>query len=337
MSLGTMVANLRGEVQGTTVAQWKTYINEALGLILDDQLWSFQLGTGGWFTPGLLGLVNGQPTISPGTITVSTFSDQLTGDATASAAWLGLTGRPLLTEYQIRVPYYSLYSIIAVDSSNPNAVVLTLDRPWMEPTQTNGTYMMYQAYFPCPVPEGDFKRFFAIRDTTNAIDIDFWSLRQTDLALRDPQRTVFNLPCYAVPYQVDQRPNSPTLGTMLYELWPNPLSALPYTINYLRRGTLLASNADEVPYPLTDELVKWRAIEVACLFKERQRGDDMSRGSGANWQFSAQAARENFVQLKKQIALKDRQQIELYLTRVKPTFTTNPFATINSQLNVGRW
>jgi hypothetical protein len=340
MSLRTITAALRGEVPGTSDAQLKVYTNEALGLIYDDQLWSFQLQTGGWFTPGLLGGGSGaSPTlgISPGTITVNTYDDTITGDATASAAWLALVGRPLLTEFQIRVPYYSLYSIISVNDDDPTAVVLTIDRPWMEPSQAGGQYMMYQAYFPCPAPDGDFKRFFAIRDTTNAIDIDFWSLRQTDLALRDPQRTVFNLPCYAVPYQIDQRPNSQTIGSMLYELWPNPLSALPYTINFMRRGPLLARNSDEVPYPITDELVKWRAIEVASLWKQRQIGDEMARGSGADWKFAAQAARENFVQLRKTIAMKDRQQIDLYMSRLKPTFSTNPFATINSQLNVGRW
>lgn len=337
MSLRTITAALRGEVPGTTDAQLKTYVNEALGLIYDDHNWSFQLQTAGWFTPGLLGLVNGVQTVSPGTITVDKYSNTITGDATASAAWTGISGRPLITEYQIRVPYYSLYSIIAMDDSNPNAVTLTLDRPWMEPAQSGGTYMMYQAYFPAPVPDGDFKRFFAIRDTTNAIDIDFWSLRQSDLAIRDPQRTVFNLPCYAVPYQIDQRTGSPTLGTMLYELWPNPLSALPYTINYQRRGPLLAANTDTVPFPLTDEFVKWRAIEVACLFKERQRGDTMARGSGTDWKFSAQAARDEFTRLYKTISMKDREMVDLYFHRVMPTFSTNPFATINSQLNVGRW
>jgi hypothetical protein len=326
---------MRSEVPGTSDAQLRLYVNEALGLIYDDQLWSFQLQTGGWYTPGLLGLTNSNVAASPGTISVSTYSDQLTGDATASAAWLAAGLQ--FGNYQIRIPYYSLYSINSIDSTDPNAVVLTLDRPWMEPTQVNATYMAYQAYFPCPVPTNDFKRFIAIRDTTNAIDIDFWSYRQSDLALQDPQRTVFNLPCYAVPYQVDQRPNSSTIGQMLYELWPNPLSALPYTINYMRRGPLLTNNSDQVPYPLTDELVRWRAVEVASLWKERNKPDGMARGSGTDWKFSAQAARENFVQLRKTISHKDRDLVDLYFNRLKQTMTTNPFATINGQLNVGRW
>jgi hypothetical protein len=339
MSLRTITAALRGEVPGTSDAQLKLYVNEALKLIYNDQKWSFQLQTGGWFTPGLLGQNPSNPTlgVSPGTITVNTYDTTITGDATASAAWLALVGRPLLTEYQIRTPYYSLYSIISVDDTDPAAVVLTIDRPWMEPDQSAAQYMMYQAYFPAPVTTDDFKRFIAIRDTTNAIDIDFWSLRQDDLAVKDPQRTVFNLPCYAVPFQVDQRPNSATLGQMLYELWPNPLSALPYTINYMRRGPLLARNTDEIPFPLTEELVKWRAVEVACLWKERQKGDTMARGSGTDWKFSAQSAHAEFVALKKQISQIDRDLVELYQNRLKQTMGTNPFATINGQLNVGRW
>jgi hypothetical protein len=108
MSLRTITAALRGEVPGASVAQLKVYVNEALGLIYDDQKWSFQLQTGGWFTPGLLGINSSQPvSVSPGTITVNTFDTTITGDATASAAWLALVGRPFLTEYQIRIRWIS--------------------------------------------------------------------------------------------------------------------------------------------------------------------------------------------------------------------------------------
>jgi hypothetical protein len=100
---------------------------------------------------------------------------------------------------------------------------------------------------------------------------------------------------------------------------------------------LLARNTDEIPFPLTEELVKWRAVEVACLWKERQKGDTMARGSGTDWKFSAQSAHAEFVALKKQISQIDRDLVELYQNRLKQTMGTNPFATINGQLNVGRW
>lgn len=331
MAFSDMIGRLNGEIPKLSAPQVRQYINEALGLIFDSQMWSFQLKNSGWFTPGLVAAAGvGQ---SIGGITVNTYDDTVVGNAAASAAWLSLTGRPLLTELQIRVPYYALYDIISVDSTDPNAVVLTLDRPWMEPPQVAGPYMLYQAYFPAPA--ADFKRFFAVRDTTNAWDLTFGEYSQNDLARLDPQRTIFNIPSQIIPYDQDTRPNSATLGYQRYELWPGPLTKLPYSISYLRRGDLLSKRDDTVPYPLTDELVQWRALEVACLYKERQKGEDVARGSGTDWKFSAQAAHDEYKALFKVISNKDRAAVELYFTRLRLTRPRAPFATINSQLNVG--
>lgn len=332
MAFSDMIGRLNGEIPKLSAPQIRQYINEALGLIYDQQTWSFQLKNSGWFTPGLvLGSGIGQST---GGITVNTYSDTVVGNAAASAAWLSLTGRPLLTELQIRAPYYALYDIIAVDATDPNAVVLTLDRPWMEPSMVDGTYMLYQAYFPAPA--ADFKRFFAIRSTVTADYLTFGEVSQNDLEAKDPQRTLFNLPLHVVPYDQDSRPNSATLGYIRFELWPHPLTQYPYAISYMRRGPLMVNRDDTVPYPLTDELVQWRALEIACLYKERQKGEDVARGSGTDWKFSAQAAHDEYKALFKVISNKDRAAVELYYNRLKQMRTGVPFATQNQQLNVGR-
>jgi hypothetical protein len=335
MSFGEMVARLRGEVPGISSILARNQINEALSFVYDSRLWSFQLKYDGWLTPGLIGS-NGAGQ-STGTITVDPYTNTITGDADASALWTGLTGRPLLTELQIRIPYYSLYNIIAVDDSVPTAVVLTIDRPWMEPTQVNAAYMLYQAYFPAPV--SDFKRFFAVRDTRNNAPMNFWKYSQKDLQNKDPQRTDFNLPRYVIAYGHDQRPSSATLGNMLYELWPHPLSQLPYTFTYLRRGPVLTSRADEVPYPLDDECVLWRAKELAYLWKEAQRPDGMSRGSGADNKFLSQAAYAMYEKKIKTIRDRDRDLAELLFNRFvrNPENGNAPFATINGDLSVGGW
>lgn len=341
MAFQNMSFGLVGQVPGLSMPLAQTFINEALGRVYDRQMWSFQLGESGWLTPGLQFPTQGSTAVgqSAGTITTTAYSDQVVGDATAAAAWLDYFNAgtlPLLTSFQIRVPYYSLYNIIAYDGVD----TFTLDRPWMEPDGSGQTYMIYQAYFPVPV--SDFKRFFAIRDTKNNAPISYSKYGQRDLAVRDAQRVQFNLPAYAVPYEVDKRGAgtvnaSPTLGYMLYELWPHPLSQWPYTLAYLRRGTLLSAPTDTVPAPLTEELVMWRAKEVAYQWKEAQKGDGLARGSGADWRFLAQAAESEFGKELKIIADRDRDMCELYFNRYYRDFELQgPYATINNGLNVGR-
>jgi hypothetical protein len=333
MSLVTMQQELMGDVPGLSLPYSQTLINRALGLIYDEQRWSFQVSEGGWLTPGILG-GSGNVYQSAGTITVAPYATTITGDAVASALWTGLVGRPFLTEMQIRVPSYSLYNIISVDASTPTAVVLTIDRPWMEPAQTLGTYMIYQAYF--PVPTSSFRKFGVIRDTTNNAWVNFWQRDQAWLSVNDPQRTVFDQPAYAVPYEVDQRPGSATLGNMLYELWPHPLSVLPYTFTFLQRGSLLALPTDTVPYPLNDELVTWRAKEVGYLWKESQKGDGMQRGTGADWRFLSQDAHEQYAMRLKTVKLIDVGLGDLYWSKFNRTAgTTDGYETTLGTLNVG--
>ena len=334
MSLNTMIQEMLLEVPGIASSQAKIYLNRALGLIYDMQMWSWQLKESGWLTPGLQFPVPGSPGNSLGSVHVTAFSDQVVPSAAAKAAWLAYTGMPLFTQFQFRSPFYSLYNILAI---NPTTGVLTLDRPWMEPTDTQATYMIYQAYFAVPVP--DFKRFLSARDTTNNWPMDYWSLSQKDLAVKDAERTIFDDPNYFVPYEQDQRPNSATLGNMLYELWPQPLSQLPYTYQYLRRGPLLQNPNDAVPYPLTEEPVLWRAKQVAFMSKEASKGEDMQRGQGADWKFLIQEAEDQFKKTLKPIKDRDSDLVALYFSKYRPDFFNNgePFATDTGQLNIGRF
>jgi hypothetical protein len=409
MALNNMVQELLG-IPGTNFGLVKTKINEALQLIQDERVWSFQLQTGGWLATGLLGgTANGF--LSPGTITVTPGQNTIIGDAAATAAWTAAAPYPpLLTQKQIRVPYYSLYNIIALGnngtvlyatttspgsgqppgtytvavvditgpgtgatvsitvdadgtvSTNPTVLsagsgyvfpainwstgtipasftvtlqaVLTIDRLWSEPPQVNGTYMVYQAYFAAPA---GFKKWYTIRDTTNNNEMDWWSYSQADLGAKDAQRITFNQPSYVVPLGADQRPGSTTAGQMLYELWPHPISQWPYTYQCMANAAPLVNQNDTVPYPLTDELVKWRAYEVLYLWKESQKGDDMQRGSGANWILLMQAAAAEYQKRLKQIRVVDQQYVDLYFSKMKrfPETFGEPFATTNGGLNVG--
>jgi len=142
-----------------------------------------------------------------------------------------------------------------------------------------------------------------------------------------------------VPYQQDTRAGSATYGQMLYELWPHPIQQLPYTWSCQANWPPLANPSDTVPFPLTEELVKLRAYEMLYIWKESQKGDEMERGAGANWQFLVQAARAEYTNRIKQIAGMDRHLVDLYFTKMQrlPSAFGEPYATVEGQLNVGGW
>lgn len=341
MSLNSMARRLSLEVPGLPDSYAIVLLNEALGLIQDDNLWSFQLKESNWLTPGLL--FTGNPGTSTGTITATAGQSFVIGNASASAAWAAYVAggnNPFLTQCQIRSPYYSLYNIIGYDvTSHAPFGTFTLDRPWGEPSGAGQSYMVYQAYFAVPVQ--DFKRFISARDTRNNAPMDFWSKTQKDLSFQDPERTIFNNPAFFVPYEVDARVGSSTLGFMLYELWPHPLSVLPYTFSYVRRGPQLVNRTDTVPTALTEEVLLWRAKECAYLYKEAQKGEDVARGSGANYQYLAEAAHAEYKLVMKPLRMRDDALVNLFMDRYRRYMNypgyQDGFATMNSGLNVGHF
>ena len=214
---------------------------------------------------------------------------------------------------------------------------ITIDRPWTEPEITNGSYCIYQAYYVNPP---GFRRYFAIRDTTNNEPMNWWDYTQIDLSEEDPQREIFDQPEYVVPFDIDTRPGSATYGQSRVELWPHPITQLPYTYQCQCNWPLLQSPADNLPYPLTEELVKFRTYQVLALWKESQKGTDEERGSGANWQFLWKANQEEYKDDLRQIRIVDRNLIELYFTKARMSVPFNagePFTNTNGTANVGYW
>jgi hypothetical protein len=313
----------------------KSKINDALGRVYDETVWSFQLGnSGGWLIPGLVA--------SKGTVTTTPGSATVIGDATATTVWALANASTPLTNLQFRNPSYALYDIIGYNAvGSPPFATLTLDRVWAEPASGAGNnYYIYQAYFPVPV--SDFRSFVEIRDTTDGDYVSFTDLSQDDLSVEDPERVIFGpaLPTYAVPFDVDRRTGSATLGYLRYEVWPHILSIWPLSFTFKRRGTLLTNPTDTVPYPLTEELVTWRAKEVLYQYKEAQKGENQQRGSGADWRFLAEMSRKEYVECLKKIRAIDANLHRDFLTRPKrrPSWTQDGFSTNRlGQLNVGSW
>lgn len=282
-------------------------MSDAIGKIYDETDWSFQRSIvyGGWLCPGRV--------MNQGTFTVTPYQNTVIADATATASLLAFSqnaANPFITTLQFRNLRYSIYNIIAYDdgqtpfdpisfTGSPNYpyATLTLDRPWMESFNGPGmSYMIYQCYFVSPVK--DFRKFIEIRDTRNAFRLNFWTMTEAELAVRDPQRTQFADPGFVVPAGVDQRPNSATLGWPMFELWPQQLSWVPYSFSYRRRGVVPTTYNDFLttspPYPLTEELVRWRALEVLYQWKEAQRDKSDARGSGSNWIILSQMAQKEY-------------------------------------------
>lgn len=411
MAFQNLIQDVLGTIPGMNRGLAATRVNEAFQKIQNENVWSFQLITGGWLTANLLGGPSFQTQfLSPGTITVIPFSQTITGDAVATAAWTGgIPYPPLLTQQQIRVPYYSLYNIIALGNNgtvayvttltpgsgqtpgtytvpisdtgagaaatvivtvDPSGVVtlppivsavgsgyttpfitfaeggtpatfsvtliatITIDRPWTEPPQNQSGYMIYQAYYAAPP---GFKRWYQITDYTNNEIMDYWTFDQMSLSQEDPQRTEFDQPQYVVPFGPDTRPGSATAGQYLYELWAHPISQLPYTFNCQCNWPALQNANDTLPYPLTEEIVRLRAYEMCCLWKEGQKGDDMERGSGANWQFLAKAYHEEYEEDLKQLRVMDRHLVDLYFQKAKITqpYGGQPFMNTSNTANVG--
>jgi hypothetical protein len=125
----------------------------------------------------------------------------------------------------------------------------------------------------------------------------------------------------------------------LFELWPHPITELPYTFACQSNWPMLTQPNDIVPYPLNDEIVKLRAYEMLYLWKESQKGDEMERGSGANWQFLLQASRAEYTDRLKMLRRMDRNLVDLYFTKMQrfPAAFGEPYSTVEGQLNVGGW
>src|SRR6185369_1847636 len=94
MSLSSMVAEMRGTVPNYSGALARTHLRNAWTDIRNLKGWSFQLGNTGYTVPGL---------VNAGAATTVLGSPTVTGDATATAAWLAASNATsLITQRQFR-------------------------------------------------------------------------------------------------------------------------------------------------------------------------------------------------------------------------------------------
>ena len=286
MSLSSMIAEMRGTVPNYSTGLARTHLRNAWTDIRNLKAWSFQLENTGYTVPGL---------VNAGSVTTALGSPFVLGDATASAAWSTASNpTSLITQRQFRTGQGTIYNIIAMDDTDPTAIILTLDRPWIDayylgPTQG---YSIYQPYIVAPVKKFQAWEYFL--DVRNVIKLDVNNTRGIWEKVNgaDPQRQIFSNPGNLIPHGVDNRPGSATHGYKVFELYPQPQSVFVYQVGYSWEGPEFTDIPSEsaVPEPITEHLVKTLARIKAYEWAEANKSADNPRGAGADFRFLMQSA-----------------------------------------------
>lgn len=331
MALIDMTSELTELVPGMSRIRAKKLINRSFKIVQDSCLWSFQLGQGGFSTPEVT---------TAGTISATLGLNTITGDATASAAWIALPLYWATTLQQIRAQGFSIYSVIAMDTTNPTAVVLTLDRPFVDPLPffTGVGYQMFQAYIPAP-PR--FKRWLTIADMFNIWALDIWTARRT-IDLADPARLYTSNPSMALGLGQDRRGAgtvnaSATLGQQLFELYPNPQTEISYQTYFVQEAPYLENNSDTLPHPIDENVVISKALTWAYRDAEARRDIMAAKGAGGNFMALKKEAEADFLTRLKTLRLMDRDAVDSYMVNMKSIVGLNMpyYSPVSGRANMG--
>lgn len=260
-------------------------VNRAWRDICDSRLWSFLVEDAQIFTPALL---------DDGTVSVTQFSSTVTGDATASAAWLPqvLNTGASFVKRQFRVSTSGpIYDITAVDVSNPAAIVLTITLGtnaigYTGETDTDASYQIYKCYVEPPAE--DFLRWVTFYDPSSGYWLKVNKQRQ-ELDRMDPLRSSQGQPYIVASFKA----NSAATGRApRFELWPSPSYEKAYSTLYQRRGAELVDD-EELPLAIPSALVVWRSLATAGMWGIANQGA-MPELRGADWKFFVQEGQKNY-------------------------------------------
>ena len=321
-----MTSELTDLVPALSRVRSKSLINRAFKIVQDSMLWSFQLQQGGFSTPNIS---------TGGSCTFALGSNQVIGDAAASAQWLALPFYWSPTTQQIRAQGYSVYSIIAMDTTNPAAIVLTLDRNFIDPLPfyTGVAYQMYGAYIPAPV---GFKRWLSVADMFDQWAMDIWTGRRSQ-DLVDPSRQIASNPYRMLPLGTDRRgagtsTPSATLNQQLYELYPYPTTKIAYQWYAVVEWPYLANNSDMLPSQISEEVVTQKALTWAYRDAESRKDIMAAKGAGGNYLGLKKESETDFLTRLKTLRLLDRDAVDSFNADMRAAMnglTVGPF--FNSQ------
>jgi hypothetical protein len=240
MGFQAYASELQGHIPKIPYSLSEKLINRAWQKIRRERLWSFLIREAPLFFPSSL---------VAGTASVTYGSPTVTGDATAAAAWTAeVLGIPPLIQRQFRVgsagPLYNITAIATV--GNPNDT-LTLDQNFGEDTNATANYSIYLAYV--RAPQADFKRWKSIVDPNNGYGVK-WGYRRESLDRRDPTRGSQGQPYLLADYKSLASTNAP-----MFEAWPHPTSQTTLQTMYEVRGEDFASDAEELPPVIPEDLL----------------------------------------------------------------------------------
>jgi len=293
-----MAAEIRGSVPKLPFRYALTLVNRAYRDVRESHLWSFNLFDGAWISP---------PLVSDGLATATLGSATVTVDAAAAAAINAATASySLITQRQFRIGIGGIYNIIGWDSVN----TLTLDRIYADPSQTLGGYQIYQCYYIAPMQ--DFLTWANVRNMQLFLDLNLDKQRPW-VDAQDPQRSWYQFPSHVIPWGVDLRPSSGTLGYPLFELWGQAIT--PYTYQYygIRRGTDLVNPTDTLPIQIGEDLVLARAKYYAYEWAEANR-DITPRTSSPDFKFLMGSTEGMYKKLLTQYRRQDKELVDNYFS-----------------------
>jgi hypothetical protein len=298
MALIDLMSELRGAVPKVPITYCKTLVNRAYKEIREANLWGFQLTDFAWVTP---------PPILAGTVTTTQGSPNLVFDATAQTALAtASTLYSLLTVRQFRVLPGGVYNIISYDGAGN----MVLDRPFMDVGGAGQSYTVYQAYYTPPMI--DFLTLLSVRNTSMFLDLDLTHTR-AEIDAMDPQRSWYQFPTCVVPFEIDARSGSSTLGWQMYELWGQAITPFTYQCYGIRRGTDLVAPTDTLPQAIGDDLVLAKARNLAYEWAEANK--DMSpRSSGPDFRFLMAKADDDYKKLLIKYRKQDKEFVNNWLT-----------------------
>lgn len=270
MSYSTLKSRLNGAIDSLPPSSLVNFINDALEDIYRDYDWGFLYKKDYLRTPEL---------INSGTANVTKFSNSVVLDATASAKILAITVNDIpLEERQFRTSSPTItgrsfnYQILSYDASVPTAIVLIIDPPYLDETNTAIQYEILKIYYnppPCIVnntPIIDFRKweYFVSKKLWRQLRLD---ISLDEIMRSDPARYYASEP-YCVISAPDQ--NDTNAYIPRFELYPAPRYERIYEVVYQRKGRkFLDDGSDdeaELPSVLTEEMVLNRARVKAYEF-----------------------------------------------------------------------
>jgi len=299
-TLNELVAELTGYLPGYSAFLARKDLAKAYRDICNRRTWSFLIGDGGFNAPAQIG---------NGTVTVTQNSQIVVADATAAAALdAAVTQTPTLTQRQFRISTAgAIYNILAWDTVLDQ---LTLDRPILEPSGANTSYLVYQCYFP-PPPQAlvstnvyDFNRWVSVVDPINGYPLDL-DTSKAWLDRRDPQRSCFDLAYTIYDYKMGPQTGAAVpYANPYYEFWPHPTQGQEFICVFKKKGLAFTVGTQSLPDAIPESLLidrcltsytyRWAAMQAGREPKlAKTNWAFLMRDGQQKWEFDLQQAKLN--------------------------------------------